>query len=83
VPKPVRQLPGLQGKPIAIVIGEASPLAQTAQCVAHYLTQAGVPADLIRLGSAGIHGNSHSMMLEKNSDQIAVYLEGWFAKHGF
>jgi pimeloyl-ACP methyl ester carboxylesterase len=79
---PVRTLPTLQGKPITVVIGEASPLAQTAQCVSHYLTQAGVPNDLIRLETVGIHGNSHSMMLEKNSDDIAVFLEGWIAKHG-
>lgn len=79
---PVRQLPTLQGKPIAVVIGEASPLAQTAQCVSHYLAQAGVPNDLIRLGTVGIHGNSHSMMLEKNSDQIATFLETWISNHG-
>ncbi len=79
---PVRTLPTLQGKPIAIVIGEASPLAQTAQCVSHYLAQAGVSNDLIRLGEVGIHGNSHSMMLEKNSDQIASFLQAWLAKHG-
>jgi pimeloyl-ACP methyl ester carboxylesterase len=79
---PVRTLPTLQGKPITVVIGEASPLAQTAQCVSHYLTQAGVPNDLIRLETVGIHGNSHSMMLEKNSDQIADFLESWIAKHG-
>jgi pimeloyl-ACP methyl ester carboxylesterase len=79
---PVRTLPTLHGIPIAVVIGEASPLAQSAQCVAHYLAQAGVPNDLIRLGTVGIHGNSHSMMLEKNSDDIAAFLEGWISKHG-
>ncbi len=79
---PVRQLPTLQGKPIAVVIGEASPLAQTSQCVSHYLAQAGVPNELIRLGTVGIHGNSHSMMLEKNSDQIANFLETWIGNHG-
>jgi len=79
---PVRQLPALQGKPIAVIIAEASPLAPTAQCVSHYLAQAGVPNDLIRLETVGIHGNSHEMMLEKNSDDIAAFLEGWLAKRG-
>jgi pimeloyl-ACP methyl ester carboxylesterase len=46
------------------------------------LAQAGVPNDLIRLGDVGIHGNSHIMMAEKNSDDIARFLAGWLARHG-
>ena len=79
---PARQLPSLQGIPIAVVIGEASPLAARSHCVSHYLAQAGVPNDLVRLESVGIHGNSHLMMQEKNSAEIAHFLDGWLVQHG-
>jgi pimeloyl-ACP methyl ester carboxylesterase len=80
--EPVRRLPTLAGIPIAIVIGEASPLAQRSHCVSHYLTQAGVANDLIRLETVGIHGNNHKMMVEKNSAEIAAFIHGWLARHG-
>jgi len=80
---PVHQLPTLKGIPIAVVIGEASPLTGRVQCVSHYLEQAGVPNDMIRLESVGIHGNSHLMMAERNSDEIARFLDGWLIRHGF
>jgi pimeloyl-ACP methyl ester carboxylesterase len=79
---PARQLPTLQGIPIAVVIGEASPLAARSHCVSHYLAQAGVPNDLIRLESVGIHGNSHMMMGERNSEEIARFLDGWLKGRG-
>jgi hypothetical protein len=31
----------------------------------------------LRLGEAGIHGNGHMMMLEKNSDIVAGALVRW------
>lgn len=79
---PVRRLPNLAGIPIAVVIGQASPLATYAHCVSDYLTQAGVANDLVRLEKVGIFGNSHEMMQEKNSDQIAAYFNGWLGRHG-
>jgi pimeloyl-ACP methyl ester carboxylesterase len=79
---PVRKLPTLAGIPIAVVIGQASPLAPTAHCVSDYLTQAGVANDLVRLEKVGIMGNSHEMMQEKNSDAIAAYFNGWLGRHG-
>jgi hypothetical protein len=51
--------------------------------VSHYLAQAGVANDLIRLETVGIRGNSHLMMDEKNSEEIARFLAGWLGKHGF
>jgi hypothetical protein len=40
-------------------------------CVVRFLEQAGVHPTWINLGAAGIHGNGHMMMLEKNNLQIA------------
>ncbi len=80
--EPARSLPNLRGVPIAIVIGEASPLAQSSHCVSHHLAQAGVANDLIRLEDAGIHGNNHILMIERNSDEIAAFVQGWLARRG-
>jgi hypothetical protein len=77
----VHSLPNLRKIAIAVVISEASPLTARSHCVARFLNQAGVPADLIRLPDVGIFGNGHMMMLERNSDQIARYLAGWLQKH--
>jgi pimeloyl-ACP methyl ester carboxylesterase len=76
-PAPARQLPNLKGIPILIVVSEASYHAPYDHCTAKFLTQAGVPNTFVRLESAGIRGNGHMMMLEKNNLQIAAFLSEW------
>ena len=61
--------------------GEASFHAVYDHCTAKYLTQAGVKNTFVRLEDAGIHGNGHMMMLEKNSDEIAAVLHQWIARN--
>jgi pimeloyl-ACP methyl ester carboxylesterase len=77
---PARQLPNLQKLPIAIVTAEASFHAPYEHCVVKFLEQAGVHPTWLNLGTMGIHGNGHMMMLEKNSDQIAEVIEHWLRK---
>jgi pimeloyl-ACP methyl ester carboxylesterase len=77
---PARMLPNLQKMPIAIVTGEASFHAPFEHCTVRYLEQAGVKANWIDLGKAGIHGNGHMMMLEKNSDEVARVIAAWLDK---
>jgi pimeloyl-ACP methyl ester carboxylesterase len=74
---PARQLPRMQGIPIAIVTGEASFRATLDHCTSKFLTQAGVKNTHIRLENENVHGNGHMMMLEKNSSQIAQVLIRW------
>jgi hypothetical protein len=33
----------------------------------------------VRLGDVGIHGNGHMVMLEKNSSEVAAFLQRWIA----
>jgi hypothetical protein len=40
-------------------------------------TKAGVKVDLVVLPEIGIHGNSHMLMQDKNSLQIADWLLAW------
>ena len=76
---PPRQLSNLKSIPVLIVTAEASYHAVYDHCTAKYLAQAGVKNTLLRLADAGIHGNGHMMMLEKNSDEIAAALHKWIA----
>jgi pimeloyl-ACP methyl ester carboxylesterase len=77
---PARQLPDLAKTPILIVTGEASFHAPYEHCVIKYLEQAGVHPTWLDLGKAGVHGNGHMMMLEKNNLQIAELMVKWLAK---
>ncbi len=78
--EPARKLPRLAGIPMLIVVSEASYHASYDHCTANWLTQAGVRNTMIRLGDAGLHGNGHMMMLEKNSDDIAGVMRDWLVK---
>jgi pimeloyl-ACP methyl ester carboxylesterase len=78
--EPARKLKNLAGIPMVIVMSEASYHASYDHCTANYLTQAGVRNTMIKLGEAGIHGNGHMMMLEKNSDDIARVMREWLMK---
>ena len=72
---PPRRLSNLRGIPVVIVTAEASYHAVYDHCTAKYLTQAGVTNAQLRLADAGIHGNGHMMMLEKNSFEIAAAID--------
>ena len=50
-------------------------------CIPKFLNQAGVKTDFVRFEDVGIKGNSHVMMLEKNSDDIIKYIAGWLQKN--
>lgn len=76
---PPRQLVHLQGIPILLVTAESSFHAVYDHCTSKYLTQAGVKNTFARLEDQGIHGNGHMVMLEKNSAEIAAFLQKWIA----
>ena len=46
-----------------------------------FLNQAGVKTDFVRLETVGISGNSHMMMLEKNSDDVIKFIVSWLQKN--
>src|ERR1700689_3798502 len=78
--EPARQLPNLQKMPILVVTSEASYHAPYDHCTVKYLHQAGVKAAWLKLADHGIHGNSHVMMMEKNSKQISALIIAWANK---
>jgi pimeloyl-ACP methyl ester carboxylesterase len=78
--EPARQLPNLQRIPIALVTSEASYHAAYDHCIVRFLNQAGVKPTWIKLAEHGLKGNSHNMMQEKNSDEIAAVIHRWLEK---
>jgi pimeloyl-ACP methyl ester carboxylesterase len=46
------------------------------------LVQAGVTADWVELPRVGIAGNSHVMMMDSNSDQVAGVVQAWLERNG-
>jgi pimeloyl-ACP methyl ester carboxylesterase len=49
---------------------------------AEALAKQGGVVDTMDLPKMGIKGNTHMMMMDKNSDQIASLIQGWLAKQG-
>jgi pimeloyl-ACP methyl ester carboxylesterase len=78
--EPARTLPNLQKMPIMVMTSEASYHAPYDHCTVKYLQQAGLKPTWIRLAEFGILGNSHVMMQEKNSKEIAAVIYGWLDK---
>jgi len=77
---PARQLPNLQKVPILVVTSESSYHRAYDHCTVKYLEQAGVHVTWIKLADAGIHGNGHMMMLEKNNLEISALMSRWIEK---
>src|SRR3954465_14660582 len=71
---------GLMAMPILVLTSEASYHAPYDHCTVRYLRQAGLHPSWIKLAERGIRGNSHVMMMEKNSRQIASVIIGWTNK---
>lgn len=78
--EPARQLPQLRKVPILVVTSESSYHRGYDHCTVKYLEQAGVRVTWIKLADAGIHGNGHMMMLEKNNQEVAEVMTRWVEK---
>lgn len=74
---PARQLPNIAKAPMLFLQSEASIQVTYSHCQVSFLQQAGVNVNYTKLADQGIGGNGHFMMLEKNSDQIALWITRW------
>jgi pimeloyl-ACP methyl ester carboxylesterase len=79
--EPARKLVNLAGIPVLDVSGEASYHRPYSHCIAKWLNQAGVKTDYVNLEDVGLRGNGHIMLAEKNSAEIAKYLQSWIDKN--
>jgi len=78
--EPAHKLVNLEPIPVLDVSAEASYHRPYAHCVAKWLNQAGVKTTYVKLEDLGLSGNGHQMMSEKNSAEIAKYLQSWMEK---
>lgn len=76
-----RQLTNIAKVPVLFLTTQASIHVTYDHCLVSYLRQAGVKVTWTLLETIGILGNGHFGMLEKNSDSIAGYFEGWIRRH--
>jgi pimeloyl-ACP methyl ester carboxylesterase len=79
--EPARKLVNLVGIPVLDVSGEASYHRPYSHCIAKWLNQAGVKTTYVNLEDVGLPGNGHIMLAEKNSAEIAKYLQSWIEKN--
>jgi pimeloyl-ACP methyl ester carboxylesterase len=79
--EPAHKLVNMDSIRVLDVSGEASYHRVFDSCVPKWLNQAGVKTDYVKLEDVGLTGNAHEMMLEKNSDGIAAFFEGWIEKN--
>jgi len=79
--EPAHKLVNLEKIPVVYLSAEGGYHREYDHCLAKWLNQAGVKTEFVRLEDVGIHGNGHEMMLEKNSDEIAKFMETWMEKN--
>jgi len=46
------------------------------------INKAGGKFEVVDLPKAGIKGNSHMIMMDRNSDEVAAYIQAWLEKQG-
>lgn len=74
---PPRKLVNIAKAPVLYLTTEASIHVTYDQCSVQFLQQAGVEVNATYLRNIRIRGNGHFCMLEKNSDDIAAYIDRW------
>ena len=83
------KIASIKGSPILIVIGDNakdhprwSKIRAGSVDYAEAFKAAGGDVTVVDLPDAGIKGNSHMMMMDKNSDQIAGLIQKWLVDKG-
>ena len=57
-------------------------ILQVTTCYREALAAQGGVADLIDTPAQGIRGNTHMLMMDRNSDQVAGLVQDWMAQQG-
>jgi pimeloyl-ACP methyl ester carboxylesterase len=79
--EPARRLPNLRNTRVLFVTADSSFASPGNPGGVAFLKQAGVQAEEMRLGTLGIKGNGHMMMVEKNSRQVLQPIIDWITKN--
>jgi pimeloyl-ACP methyl ester carboxylesterase len=83
------KIASIKDTPILVVYGDNakdhprwSKIRQGGVEYAAALKSAGGKIDVVDLPDVGIRGNSHMVMMDKNSGQVADLIQKWLAGHG-
>jgi pimeloyl-ACP methyl ester carboxylesterase len=79
--EPARKLVRWKDIPVLSISGDGTYHRVYDPCIPKFMKQAGVKAEFVRLETVGISGNSHMMMLEKNSDEVIRFIVDWVRKN--
>jgi pimeloyl-ACP methyl ester carboxylesterase len=79
--EPAHKLINLTKIPVVYLSAEGGYHRESDPCLAKWLNQAGVKTQFVKMEDVGLKGNGHEMMLEKNSDEIAKWINGWMEKN--
>ncbi len=84
------KIASVKGTPILTIIGDNAKdhprwknIRQNSVSYAEAFKAAGGDFTFVDLPDVGIKGNSHLMMMDKNSDQIAGIIQKWLVEKGF
>ncbi len=78
---PVHKLVSFENMRILSISAEGTYHRVFDVCIPKWLNQAGAKDDFVRLEDAGIHGNMHEMFLDRNSDEVIKFIDGWINKN--
>ncbi|WP_326522986.1 hypothetical protein [Sphingomonas sp.] len=88
-PAPDRDLSSLRGIPVLVLFGDyvaqSDRWAPRREACARFVEAAradGVRVELVDLPAFGIRGNSHMMMQDRNSHDVAAVIDRWLRGHG-
>jgi pimeloyl-ACP methyl ester carboxylesterase len=79
--EPVHKLVGYQNMHILSISAEGTYHRVFDVCIPKWLNQAGAKDEFVRLEDVGIHGNMHEMFLDRNSDEVIKFIDGWLGKN--
>jgi hypothetical protein len=79
--EPARKLKNWQNIPVFMASANATYHRVYDPCMPKFLKQAGVKVDFYRLEDVNLRGNSHVMMLERNSDDIIKFVAEWLRRN--
>jgi hypothetical protein len=83
------KIAALKNIPIAVIYGDHvrehprwGQIRENVVAYAEAIRGAGGSVDLIDLPDIGISGNTHMLMMDQNSDQVAEVIQNWFERKG-
>jgi len=73
-------LPNFKGIPMVVAVSAASPFTSWGHTMSDFINDHGGSAEFLNFADAGVHGNGHAPMFEKNSEAAIEPVLDWLAK---